>query len=215
MPPISALAFAPDGIHLYAGSDDGTLRVYDTSKKVADSRPIIMSGFPGMIRSIAISADERNVALCSSDGFTYTFPVGEPRQARKFANGKEAGNVVPFGESAFLVANGVDGLLTFDPRTKKKSAPRAPDGVCSLAISPAGPSVGSQWLVSGGPAGIVQLWLLEGKKLTEVTKHRGHQGTVIAVAIGQDGRYIYSGGEDGTVRVWATPTLEEMRSVQP
>ncbi|MBP5978039.1 hypothetical protein HW132_36470, partial [Brasilonema sp. CT11] len=47
--------------------------------------------------------------------------------------------------------------------------------------------------------GTVRLWDSQGKQVAEL---KGHQGSVLSVAISTDKQTIVSGGEDGTVRLW-------------
>ena len=47
----------------------------------------------------------------------------------------------------------------------------------------------------------------------EVQKLTGHQGLVRSVAVTPDGRYIVSGSEDMTVRVWERDTGKEVQKL--
>ena len=47
----------------------------------------------------------------------------------------------------------------------------------------------------------MRVWDLRTKK--EVRKFAGHVGNVLCVAFVPDGNAVVSGGDDGTVRVWA------------
>ncbi|MBG1265752.1 nSTAND1 domain-containing NTPase [Nostoc sp. WHI] len=79
--------------------------------------------------------------------------------------------------------------------------------VNSVAISADG-----QTIVSGGGAGTVRLWNLQGLPLTEPL--RGYEGYVWSVAISPDGQTIVSSGDDGTVGLWnlqGLPLTEPLR----
>jgi WD40 repeat protein len=59
------------------------------------------------------------------------------------------------------------------------------------------------------PEGLVELWdLLTGRRLFTF---RGHTDRVASAAFGP-GRWLASAGDDGTVRVWDTETLKEVRT---
>ena len=65
--------------------------------------------------------------------------------------------------------------------------------------------------VLGGGLFAARRWLLPGVPLVaEVRCFRGHSGPVQSVAISPDGRFILSGGDDRTMRLWSVATGEEV-----
>jgi WD40 repeat protein len=71
--------------------------------------------------------------------------------------------------------------------------------VTSFAIDSSGSIV-----VTGGQDEIVRVGPISGEPPHLLV---GHQGTVRAVAVSPDGRWIASGADDGTIRVWPMPDL--------
>jgi WD40 repeat protein len=62
-------------------------------------------------------------------------------------------------------------------------------------------------IISGGSNGVLAAYDLNGEKLGEFV---GHEGDVIAVAPSPDGRYLISGANDQTVRLWNLKTREPL-----
>lgn len=66
--------------------------------------------------------------------------------------------------------------------------------------------------VLGGGLLVARRWLLPGVPLAaEVRCFRGHSGSVQSVAISPDGKFVLSGGDDRTMRLWSVETGEEVR----
>ncbi|MDX1437446.1 MAG: hypothetical protein R3335_11575, partial [Anaerolineales bacterium] len=57
-----------------------------------------------------------------------------------------------------------------------------------------------EFAIVGGSDGTLILWNLETGEA--IRKHSGHDGTVTHVVFTPDGRFAYSTGFDGVVRIW-------------
>jgi WD40 repeat protein len=63
------------------------------------------------------------------------------------------------------------------------------------------------WIASGGEDNIVKVW--DGPTGKLVHSFRGHTGIVSSLAFSPDGKRLYSGSRDKTVKVWDVSKLDE------
>jgi WD40 repeat protein len=214
---ILALAISADGGTIVSGGQDGTIRLWDRAGNPIESP---FSGHPAAVRSVAISADGGTIVSGSQDGkirlwarngkSSRSIWNGTPGQILAIAISPDGGTIVSGGQDGTIRLWDRSGQSIGLPWIGHQGAAR------SVAISADGGTI-----VSGGEDGTVRLWGRSGKQILpssqNISKNSNptqsrkpldrsvprHQGHVLAVAISPDGGTIVSGGEDGTVRLWA------------
>ena len=72
------------------------------------------------------------------------------------------------------------------------------------------PDSGGRWIASAGEDSIVKVW--DSRSGVLVRSFRGHLALVSSVAFSPDGRQLFSGSRDTTVKVWdVSPLSDEVR----
>jgi cytochrome c len=159
-----------------------------------------LAGHGGPVRSIAISADGKNVLSGSFDtaAIRWSLAGGSAEQVLRFH--ADAVNAVAFLKDGRMATAGADAKIALwtagrqqpDDVLEGHTAP-----IVALAVSPDGAT-----LASAAWDGTARLWPLGAgtKRVLE-----GHTQNVNGVAFAPDGKSLVSVGYDLTVRIWPLP----------
>ncbi|ERN42549.1 WD40 repeat-containing protein [Rubidibacter lacunae KORDI 51-2] len=206
---VRALAALPDGMSLFSGSYDGTLKSWDWDGRLLDS----CADASGVIHALALEPHGRWLASGGGAG-TLTLWSLDPLAPTGYLQGNlhtvESLAVSPDGT---LVAAGcIDGAVRIwaVPTGDRPNAsePIATLGgrngqVMAVAFVPDAP-----FLLGGGVDGAISLWHVPSWQPIAALNAQGNTGSKVAsegiasFAIASDGNYLVAGGANGTLWIW-------------
>jgi len=196
----TAVRFSPDGNLILSGGADKTVKVLDESGKVVRQ----MTGSEEAIRGLAATATENRVSAASGDGHVYQW---------RFDNGQAAGKF-PLGQPATAVSYSADGtrlavacqdqpllhiLRSADGRVLERVPLAAPGRDVVMLPEGAGIAVADEKGAHIASASLLQL--LE-----------GHEGAVTCVQFSPQGKSLFSGSADKTIRQWNLADGKQLRA---
>jgi WD40 repeat protein/serine/threonine protein kinase/tetratricopeptide (TPR) repeat protein len=202
----TAVAFSPDGKLLLTGSNDQTARLWNAATGARLGEPL-RHGSP--VRAVAFSPDGRTALTQGMDNtvslWDLTVRLGTPLRH----SGKV--NAVAFSPKGDLcVLGGADGTVRLWDPAKHRPVGKPlhhPGPVHAAVFSPDG-----KLLLTGcapNPTGALpgegeaRLWEVATGKLHRVFPQRG---SVLAVALSPDGKWIVTGGKSSIAQVWNAAT---------
>ena len=217
---VNAVAVAPDGSWLVSGGADKTVRIWDAS---TGQLRTILTGHTAEVNAVAVAPDGSWLVSGGADKTVRIWDASTGQLRATFKSffhhslGVRAVAVAPDG--SWLVSGGsqevwIRNAVSGHTRAGLSSLTRKGGGV---AIAPDG-----SWLVTGGTS-FVCIWDVAIRKpiwsrLRDIAKYgaplietprtilKGHVDVVTTVAVSPDGRWLASGGEDGTLRIWNVAT---------
>ena len=168
------------------------ISIFDRQDQKKKKLKALLTGHPGIIESITLSADSENffsLAVGCSDGTIRLWDVGEVRQA--------------------IEDKGKNGILRFTEHSQRyyQDIPEgSAGGVKALMFSPIVSPIESKFLASGGKNSGIKLW-----DITSETQFRetceGHSNPVTALTF--NGKFLASGSLNGEIRIWDPKTCNE------
>ncbi|WP_424100358.1 caspase family protein [Moorena producens] len=196
---VNDIAFSPDGKQILSGSDDNTVRLWDTETGQALHTFI---GHTSSVTAIAFSPDGKQI-LSGSNDHTVRLWDTETGQALHTLEGHIDGvSAIAFSPDGKQILSGSkdNTMRLWDTETglPLHTLQGHTSSVTAIAFSPDGKQILS------GSWDTVRLWDTE----TGLPLHRLQDYTdgLTDIAFSPDGKQILSGSNDGTVHLWDTET---------
>ncbi|KAJ7690517.1 WD40-repeat-containing domain protein [Mycena rosella] len=201
---VMSVAFSPDGKWIVAGSDDSTVRIWDSETSATLGQPL--TGHTNRVTSVAFSPDGKWIVSGSHDSTVRIWDsetgtaLGQPLTGHtnwvtSVAFSPDGKRIVSgSGDSTVRIWDLETGAVLGQPLTGHTG------WVASVVFSPDGKRI-----VSGSGDSTVRIWDSEtGTVLGQSLM--GHTDRVTSVACSPDGKRIASGSRDSTVRIWDSET---------
>ncbi len=189
------LEFDPAGKHLASCGSDGTLLVFEAQS----GRELARAKLPAAAGIVRFSSDGARLVAVADDGSAATL-LAAPGLERAIALGGHGGLIIDAGfspDGRYLATSSADGnVRVFSAATGDLVVSLSHGAtVWKMVWSPS-----SDRLAAGGYDGSFSVWSSAGWKL--VTRQRGHDNFISALAISQDGALLVTASGDRTVKFW-------------
>ena len=195
---ILSVDFSPDGKYIVSGSEDNTARVWE----ISTGKEIARMTHDGIVNSVAFSPDSKYVISGSDDKTARVWEI---------STGKEVSFMEYDGWVDFVISGDFEVTITSNW-----------DGAVLRAIETATeeklPLQGHMVVSHDRRYGVIAEFGDTSIYIGEVSEnepyaHMTHDATVNSVAISQDGKYVASGSDDKTARVWDSATGSEVSRI--
>ncbi|MFN8372182.1 MAG: protein kinase [Anaerolineae bacterium] len=200
---VRSVAFSPDGSTLASASDDGTIRLWNTSTGEQMGDPLV--GHEDIVTTVAFSPDGRTLASGSFDRTVRLWDLTGERPTATLQGHDDVVNAVTFSPDGTLLASASRDRTVVLWNVATRELIGLPltghtDWVLSVAFSPDG-----RTLASGSRDTTLILWDVTTRQaIGQPLRASGlsRDSWMNSVAFSPDGTHLLSASRDTTLRLW-------------
>jgi serine/threonine protein kinase len=205
---VTSLAFLGEGF--IAARQDGSVTLFEAAESAAPAARLDSEEGGG--RLIAAAHPRRLFVSSGADRIVRVWRAPGPQLTRTFGGLGEDITAIDISPDASSLASGSsDGMVRLWPnpalrpwRAHTVQTLKAHDGaVAAVALGPHGA------LATAGVDGSAKVWSLRPAPVA----HSLATGQARTLSFSRDGRRLFTGGEDGVIRVWSLPALSAMGAI--
>jgi hypothetical protein len=222
---VRALDFSADGAFLAAAGGkpgrEGEVLLWNAT---TNQPPRRIAAHKDNILDVAFSPDDTLIATASYDKHAMIWNVSDGTLRNDFTDHVDAVYALAFSPDGSYLATGAGDrtVKLWDVNTGKRliTLSDAEKAVHSVAFSPDG-----RFLAAGSADKRIYVWDVEAsaKQFTQSSTSTGvlahsvfaHDGAVLLLTYGPDGKTLVSSGEDAIVKLWDTETMTATRTLEP
>lgn len=210
---VKAAAFSPNGKLLATGGDDRLVRLWNTAtwQQVGE-----IKGHGGRVLSLAFSPDGGRLATASDDHTVKVWDVATGSDFYALRSHRAEVNTVAFSPDGKMLASAGDDFTAklWDVATQQElvTLKGHTDWIRSVTFSPDG-----KILATGSRDLTAKLWdTATGREIATLLGTVAEGGTsigaghVLSVAFSPNGRFLVTGQEDHTIRIWDVISRKEI-----
>ena len=203
-----SVAFSPDGSRIVSGSDDNTIRLWDTQ---SGDNIATLEGHSATVWSVAFSPDGSRIVSGSSDNTIRLWDTQSGDNIATLEGHSATVLSVAFSPDGSRIVSGSSDntIRLWDTQSGDNIATLEGHSatVLSVAFSPDGSRI-----VSGSSDNTIRLW--DTQSGDNIATLEGHSATVLSVAFSPDGSRIVSGSSDNTIRLWDTQSGDNIATLE-
>ncbi len=189
---VKTVAFSPDGNLIITGSNDGTVKLWQSNGNLVKTFNPSQNNSP--INEVKFSPDGQFMAAGNMEGIL-TLWTKEGKLIKSDDHGEPiyALNFSPDGKT--IVTTGRHGMIKFwNLRGNFLKSFNHTSSIYALIFTENG-----QNIITGDNQGIITFWTLEGNQIKTIP---AHQNTINNLTLSSDGQLLASASVDKTVKLW-------------